>query len=269
VCGTGESFEADLLIGADGVDSVVRAHLYPHEGPAIGNGITMWRGLSRGLAYRDGRTMLVIGCNSTEKAVVYPITAPDPAGLCTINWVVESHTPGGEVPEVISPAVVTKLLAGWNHAEIDLRRMIEDCEEITTFPMIDRNPLPSWTRGRTVLIGDAAHPMYPTGSNGASQAVIDARVLAYYLAILPVDEALWAFDALRRPETSGLLAAHRRLEPDQLLYRVETLAPEGFEDIASVLSRAELDDIAATGRRVTGLSVQEINTMRSWSVSVG
>ncbi|MFV0132073.1 FAD-dependent monooxygenase [Streptomyces sp. HMX87] len=274
VAGGHAPYTCDLLIGADGINSAVRSAMYPREGPPLWNGICMWRGLSDEPPFLDGRTMVIIGCNSRVKAVVYPVSPPDASGRCTLNWVVETRGdggPGGAPPAdwdcEAAPGAVLPHLAGWRTPFLDLHGTIAAAPRVLRYPMIDRDPLPGWTDGRVVLLGDAAHPMYPTGSNGASQAIVDARVLAYQLAHHDdLDEALSRYDALRRPEATRLLAAHRRLEPDPLLHRVENLAPDGFSDIRQVLPDHRLADIRSCTREVTGVDAAGLNARSSWSV---
>ncbi|MEE1753176.1 FAD-dependent monooxygenase [Streptomyces sp. SP18CS02] len=306
--GDPEPISCDLLIGADGINSAVRAAMYPDEGPPLGNGICMWRGLSEGPPFLDGRTMVILGCNSRVKAVVYPVRPPDASGTSTLNWVVETRTigtPAGTVAPVtrrpstrttgprtfggapasrapapvadgstaaagwdsaVPPSTVLPHLEGWHVPFLDLRATVAAAPRVLRYPMIDRDPLPSWVDGRVVLLGDAAHPMYPTGSNGASQAIVDARVLAYLLAHHDPDEALARYDATRRPETTRLLAAHRRLEPDPLLHQVESLAPDGFRDIRDILPDHKLAEIRSCTRQVTGVDAAGLNARSSWNV---
>ncbi|MFE9258277.1 FAD-dependent monooxygenase [Streptomyces sp. NPDC006879] len=269
----------DLLIAADGVNSAARAVMHPHEGPPLGNGIWMWRGVSEGPPFLDGRTMVIFGCNSQVKAVVYAVSRPDTTGNCQLNWVVETHGDAGPAAGDTLPAAgewdqsapaeaVLAHLDDWRTGFLDLHAVVSAAPRILRYPMIDRDPLPSWVDGRTVLLGDAAHPMYPTGSNGASQAIVDARVLAYELAHCEVDEALSRYDALRRPQTTQLLAAHRRLEPDRLLHQVEMLAPDGFTDIRQVLPAHKLVDVRSCTRHVTGVDAAGLNARSSWNVPV-
>ncbi|MER7466701.1 flavin-dependent oxidoreductase [Streptomyces sp. NPDC097981] len=278
VAGRPGPFSCDLLIGADGINSAVRATMYPHEGPPLGNGICMWRGVTEGSAFLDGRTMVIVGCNARVKAVAYPVTPPDGSGRCLLNWVVESRTGdgldeedargGADWDRAAPPEEVLAHLRGWRSDFLDLHGIIAGAPRIGRYPMIDRDPLPGWTDDRVVLLGDAAHPLYPTGSNGASQAVVDARVLAYELAHHDVDEALSRYEAARRPQTTRLLAAHRRLEPDPVLRQVESLAPDGFLDIRHVLPEDSLDGIKSCTRQVTGVDATALNARSSWSVAV-
>ncbi|MFJ3201473.1 FAD-dependent monooxygenase [Streptomyces sp. NPDC086989] len=267
----------DLLIGADGINSAVRATMYPDEGPPLGNGICMWRGVTEGPPFLDGRTMVIIGCNARVKAVAYPVSRPGKGGRCLLNWVVESRTADGlgeddartaDWDRAVPPEEVLAHLHGWRSEFLDLHGIIAAAPRIGRYPMIDRDPLPAWTDGRVVLLGDAAHPLYPTGSNGASQAVVDARVLAYELAHHGIDEALARYEADRRPQTTRLLDAHRRLEPDPVLRQVEALAPDGFLDIRHVLPEDRLDGIKSCTRQVTGVDATALNARSSWSVAV-
>ncbi|MFD7631514.1 FAD-dependent monooxygenase [Streptomyces sp. NPDC059851] len=269
----------DLLIGADGINSTVRAAMYPDEGPPLRNGICMWRGITEAAPFLDGRTMVIIGCNSRVKAVAYAVSRPDEHGRCLINWVVESRTgddgdtdPARGGPDwerdTVPPETVLAHIDGWRSDFLDLRSVIAAAPRIARYPMIDRDPLPTWRDGRVVLLGDAAHPVYPTGSNGASQAVVDARVLAYELAHHDVDEALARYEAARLPQTTRLLAAHRRLEPDPVLREVEALAPNGFTDIRHVLPEDSLAGIRSCTLQVTGVDAEALNSRTSWSVAV-
>ncbi|TDU80115.1 flavin-dependent oxidoreductase [Streptomyces sp. KS 21] len=278
VAGRPGPFSCDLLVGADGINSAVRATMYPDEGPPLGNGISMWRGVTEGPPFLDGRTMVIVGCNARVKAVAYPVSRADGNGRCLLNWVVESRTDeglgeedargGADWDRAVPPQEVLVHLAGWRSDFLDLHGIIATAPRIGRYPMIDRDPLPAWTDGRVVLLGDAAHPLYPTGSNGASQAIVDARVLAYALAHHDVDEALARYEADRRPQTTLLLDAHRRLEPDPVLRQVEALAPNGFLDIRHVLPEDRLDGIKSCTRQVTGVDATALNARSSWSVAV-
>ncbi|MEV4195042.1 FAD-dependent monooxygenase [Streptomyces toxytricini] len=275
--GESEPIACDLLIGADGINSAVRATMYPDEGPPLRNGISMWRGVTEASPFLDARTMVIIGCNARVKAVVYPVTRPGPDGRCLLNWVVEARTAddpsaddprgGADWDRSVPADEVLAHLGGWRSDFLDLHAVVSAAPLIGRYPMIDRDPLPTWRDGRAVLLGDAAHPVYPTGSNGASQAIVDARVLAWALARHDVEQALARYEATRLPQTTRVLGAHRRLEPDPVLRQVEALAPDGFRDIRHVLPDDRLDDMRSCTRQVTGTDATALNERSSWSVT--
>jgi 5-methylphenazine-1-carboxylate 1-monooxygenase len=197
--------EADTLVGCDGIHSVMRQALFPHEGPPKWNGMTMWRAVNEGAPFLSGRTMLMVG-HFGRRMIVYPISQRhELEGKALINWVAECKN----APEQ------PMLMQDWEHTArlddvlepftsfvfefLDVPALIRGAATIYQSPMVDRDPLPTWNFGRVTLLGDAAHPMYPVGSNGASQAIIDARVLARELALQPsIEEAIAAYDAQRR-----------------------------------------------------------------------
>ena len=146
--------------------------------------------------------------------------------------------------------------------------LIRGAERVFEYPMVDRDPLPRWTEGRVTLLGDAAHPMYPIGPNGASQAILDARQLALQLARAgDVERGLAAYEAERRPPTAKLTLANRALGPDVILEEVHRRAPGGFTDLSAVISRAELETTAANYKRLAGFDPALLNARESWSVA--
>ena len=179
---------ADVLVGADGLYSGVRAQLHPGEPPPRWGGIMMWRGVVEGAPFLTGRTVAVAGANAALKFVAYPISRQaERRGRALINWVAEVMLPAsrldtadwdrtGRVEDVLP------WFADWKFGWLDVPALITGAPRILEYPMVDRDPLPSWGTGRVTLLGDAAHPMYPIGANGGSQAVVDARVLAWSLA---------------------------------------------------------------------------------------
>jgi 2-polyprenyl-6-methoxyphenol hydroxylase-like FAD-dependent oxidoreductase len=148
----------------------------------------------------------------------------------------------------------------WKFEWLDVPGLIRNCAHAYEYPLVDRDPIPQWTFGRVTLMGDAAHPMYPIGSNGASQAILDARVLAREtLAHGPTDAALLAYEAERRPATTDLVMLNRRNGPEQVMQLVEERAPNGYDVVTDVLSQQELEDIAANYKRVAGFQVEALN----------
>ena len=248
--------EGAALVGADGIHSTVRAALYPGEGPPSWTGTMLWRGATSWPVFADGRTMLIAG-GMRAKFVLYPIAADpaDPDRRLT-NWVVQARIADGQAPpprreDWSRPGDVADLLPFVERA-FDLSRLglLDPLELIRAsgifyeYPMCDRDPLPRWSHGRVTLLGDAAHPMYPVGSNGASQAVLDARALARHLAADPdVPAALAAYDQERRPATAEIVLTNRRGGPERVIDVLEERAPAGFDDLDAVASYAEREAI--------------------------
>ncbi|TDV54902.1 flavin-dependent oxidoreductase [Actinophytocola oryzae] len=265
-----ESVEADAVVGADGLHSAVRAQLHPDEGPPVGSGIRMWRGTAERAPFLGGATMIVAGTMAVAKFVAYPIT-PVRDGRTTVNWVAEVRTPGNEDADWTTVGRLDDVLphyADWRLGWLDLPELLRASDPILEYPMVDRDPLPHWGNGRITLAGDAAHPMYPIGSNGGSQAILDARVLARHLATAPdTATALARYETERREPTNRILLANRTLGPDRILRLVAERAPAGFEHVSEVLSEDELAEIGASYRHTTSMDVQVLNSRPSWSVS--
>lgn len=241
--------QGDLLVGADGVHSSVRAALYPDEGPPIWSGIMLWRGATRWPIWRDGRTMAIAGGN-VAKFVYYPIAVdPQSPDMRLTNWAVMART--GEagmgplrredwsrigVMEEVLPFVRNRLRLDF----VDPAAIIEATGSFYEYPNCDRDPLPRWSFGRVTLLGDAAHPMYPVGSNGASQAILDARCLATCLESGDtIEAALARYDNERRPATAEIVLANRRGGPEGVIDMIEARAPDGFDAIDEVASYEE------------------------------
>ncbi|WP_440071209.1 flavin-dependent oxidoreductase [Streptosporangium sp. OZ121] len=272
---TGEHLKetADVLVGADGIHSAVRARLHPGDGPLMWNGIRMWRGTAEGDPFLDGTTMIVAGSNLSAKFVVYPISRARARGRVLINWVAEVMTAEpGTVPAAdwSRPGRLEDVLPhfdGWRLPYLDVPALISGSERILEYPMVDKDPLPWWGAGRVTLLGDAAHPMYPVGANGGSQAVLDARVLARELAGATDPAAgLAAYEKERRTATTGLVLAHRELPMEKTIALVTERAPGGFDDIADVLTPKELAEMAAAQQRITDVDVSALNARSSWNV---
>jgi 2-polyprenyl-6-methoxyphenol hydroxylase-like FAD-dependent oxidoreductase len=258
--------EGALLIACDGIHSAVREKLYPQEGPPIWNGRILWRGITASDAFLSGRTMIMAG-HQTLKFVCYPISKePDSAGRYQINWVAERHMPPSyqwrreDYNRRAKREEFLPWFESWTFDWLDVPGLIRNCPLAYEYPLVDRDPLERWTFGRVTLLGDAAHPMYPIGSNGASQAILDARVLTReILAHGPTHEAMLAYEAERRPATSDLVMLNRRNGPEQVMQLVEERAPDGYKVVTDVLSLKELEDIAANYKRVAGFQVEALN----------
>jgi 5-methylphenazine-1-carboxylate 1-monooxygenase len=260
------SHDGALLIAADGIHSAIREKLYPNEGPPIWNGRILWRGITTSDAFLTGRTMIMAG-HEILKFVCYPISKePDASGKFQINWIAERHMPPTyqwrreDYNRTAKLEEFSPWFKDWKFDWLDVPGLIRNCPHAYEYPLVDRDPIPQWSFGRTTLMGDAAHPMYPVGSNGASQAILDARVITReILAQGPTPAALSAYEAERRPATTDLVMLNRRNGPEQVMQLVEERAPDGFGVVTDVLSLQELEDIAANYKRVAGFQVEGLN----------
>ncbi len=257
----------DVLIGADGIHSVVREKLYPNEGPPRWNGAILWRGAIDWPAFLTGRSMVVAG-GLNAKLVVYPIAEGSRPDQRLTNWaVVGKVKDGATVPpqkqDWSRPGRFEDLMPHLQRFRIpyvDARALIEATNEFWEYPMCDRDPLPRWSHGRVTLLGDAAHPMYPVGSNGASQAILDARFLADGLkdADHPV-HALWLYERNRLPATAEIVRMNRRGGPEGVIDAVEARAPDGFSNIDDVLSFEQRKAIVRGYASAAGFAREQVN----------
>ncbi|QKG20734.1 flavin-dependent oxidoreductase [Actinomadura verrucosospora] len=273
--GTAETVAADVLIGADGLHSTVRAQLYPDEAAPLWNGIRMWRGVTEGEPFLTGRTLAVAGSNATSKMVVYPISMrAERRGRALLNWVAEVKLADDRLDRSADWNRTGRLedvlphFADWKFDWLDIPALISGSEEILEYPMVDREPLDRWTFGRVTLLGDAAHPMYPIGSNGGSQAVVDARVLAYELArAADPGEGLAAYERERRETANAVVLACRDMPAERILRMVSERAPEGFDRIEDVLSEEELTTMTGAYRKTSFIDAEALNGRPSYSVA--
>ncbi|MFI0486093.1 flavin-dependent oxidoreductase [Actinomadura sp. 9N215] len=275
--GTAGTVAADVLVGADGLHSAVRAQLHPDEPPPLWNGIRMWRGVAEGDPFLSGRTLAVAGSNAAAKMVVYPISIQaERRGRALLNWVAEVRLPDGELDTTADWNRRGRLedvlphFADWTFDWLDVPAMLARSPEILEYPMVDRDPLGRWTSGRVTLLGDAAHPMYPIGSNGGSQAILDARVLAHELArAAGPAEGLAGYERARRETVNAIVLACRDMPADRILHAVSERAPHGFKAIEDVLTAEELETITGAYRRTSFDDVEALNTRPSYSASRG
>lgn len=261
---------ADVLIGADGIHSALRRQFYPDEGAPRWNGMMMWRGTSIAKPFLDGRTMVQAG-HRLAKFVVYPIAPPAADGTQLINWICDRRLREDGIGGGLSapsredwskPGQLADLLptfGSWRFPWLDVPGLIQDATQLFEWPMVDRDPLPRWRHGRITLLGDAAHPMYPIGSNGATQAILDAQCLAEQLSVpQSVESALDAYEAERLPMCAKIVEMNRQEGLDAILDLVEQRAPAGFERLEDVIDPAEIDSLvrrykAAAGHRLQSL----------------
>ena len=268
--GTSSTLRGDVLVGADGLYSAVRAQLHPGEPPPRWGGVIMWRGVVEGAPFLTGRTVAVAGTNAALKFVAYPISRQaERRGQALLNWVAEVMLPAGRLAGADWNRTgrvedVLPWFADWKFGWLDVPALITGAPRILEYPMVDRDPLPSWGAGRVTLLGDAAHPMYPIGANGGSQAVLDARILAWSLAreATPA-EGLAAYEAARLQTVNAIVLACRDMPADRLLQTVSTRAPHGFSRIEDVLSAAELAAFDHAYRATTLPDVAALNARPS------
>lgn len=241
--GTAAEQDAEALIGADGLHSAVRAELHPDGGPLLWSGVRMWRGTTKAAPFLTGRSAAIVSDGDAE-LIAYPIGRERINWVCLVRVAEPGPLPGdaawnraGRVADVLP------YYAHWALGWLDVPALLADCGEILEYPMADRDPLPSWGSGRVTLLGDAAHPMYPVGANGASQAIVDARVLAYELSGPDgVRPGLARYEAARRDATAAVVRANRAMHRD---------GGNGPRELARITD---------TYRRATGSEVEALNT---------
>ncbi len=254
---------SDLLIGADGINSVLRSQLYPLEGPPLYSENVLYRGTARMNNFLNGRSMAMIG-SLKQKMVVYPIDPkPDENGHFLINWVANVKRGKAEQMErdwnrEYNKEQLAKLYEAWKFDWLDVPAMIREATAVYEFPMSDRDPLEKWSFGRVSLLGDAAHPMYPIGSNGASQAILDADSLTENLKSNPDPiQALQIYDLERCPATAKVVLQNRAKGPDQIMDMMEEWFPKGFEK--QEIPHEKLAEVMDNYKKIAGFDVQSLN----------
>ena len=266
---TGDSVgsgRGDALIGADGIHSRVRKTLYPDEGPPRFTGITMWRGVTEQEPFLDGRTMILAG-NWHIRTVVYPISREATArGRSLINWVAEVRDESKtdwrweDWDRVGRKADFMPAFRDWRFDWLDVPRLFRAAETVFEFPMADRDPLAQWSFGRVTLLGDAAHPMYPSGSNGAAQAILDAGALTRALQAQPsVQCALRTYQAERLKPTAEVVLLNREFAAEHVLRLVDERCPPDCENIRDYVPLAEMEELSQRYQRIAGFDRNSVN----------
>lgn len=255
--------EADLVIACDGVNSAVRRQFYPDEKPAFA-GINTWRGVTVHKPILTGKSYLRIGSIDTGKMVIYPIVDDvDGHGNQLVNWVAEIRSADMGMNDWNRPGRLEDFLPvyrDWKFDWLDVPALIAGAREILEYPMVDKDPVPRWTFGRVTFLGDAAHPMYPRGSNGSAQALLDAAVLARLLAdgSDPL-AALQRYEAERLPATARVVETNRTVPPDFIIMKADALSggqpfPGTIDDL---VSQEELQRISEDYQRVAGFALDK------------
>jgi 2-polyprenyl-6-methoxyphenol hydroxylase-like FAD-dependent oxidoreductase len=258
-----DSVRSRVVIACDGISSAVRRRFYPDEEVAFA-GINTWRGVTRRKPILDGRTYLRIGSIRTGKMVIYPIVdAVDAEGNQLINWMAEIQRDAPVKNDWNKPGRLEDFVAiyeDWRFDWLDVNELIRTADQILEYPMVDKEPVERWTFGRVTFAGDAAHPMYPRGSNGAAQAAVDARTLADCLqAADDPRTALVEYEKLRRETTTRIVRTNRAHPPDIINIKVEELVGDRpFDDLDRYITQDELRALSDNYKRIAGFAVADV-----------
>ena len=262
----GSTMPASILIGADGIHSAVRAQMHPDQPPIHWGGAVMWRGTVRAKPLRTGSSFVGLGTHQ-HRMVIYPISEPDEDGLALINWIAEvtmdsssGWSQDGWFREVTLDEFAHHF-KDFRYDWLDVPKMLQSADCAYENPMIDRDPVSTWVQGNVVLIGDAAHPMYPTGSNGASQAIVDARVLGAQMVSLGVTrEAIESFDKELCDPISQVVLRNRGAGPFGLLNILDERCGGHFDNIDDVISEDERSEFMAKYKAAAGFAMDRLNS---------
>ncbi len=258
--------DARLLIGADGLHSAVRARMFPGDGGPRWGGKVLWRGVAQAPPIRSGSAFLVVG-NSQQRFATFPISVPDPdTGLQTQNWIAEQtfdRRRGWRRADWNTRVSIDEFIGDfedWQFDWLDVPALVRSSAIVFEYPMVDRDPVGHWVHGSVALIGDAAHPMYPIGSNGASQAIVDARVLgAAFIEHGVGSDALRAYEATRLDAMSALVIRNRDAGPFSVLSLVDERCGGVFDDIDDIVPRAEISRMMTNYKTAAGVAIDELN----------
>ena len=252
--------QAQIAVACDGVNSVVRAQMHPQDALCFA-GINTWRGVTVHPPILTGKSYLRIGTVEVGKMVIYPIIDNvDGKGNQLINWVAELQKPNAAMNDWNrpgDPAVCAEIFKDWTFDFLNVPELILKADKVFEYPMVDKNALPFWTQGRVTLMGDAAHPMYPRGSNGSAQALIDARTLADQLAQhTDPKEALKAYEVLRLTPTAKVVETNRNVPPDFIIMKAQELSGgKPFRHIDDLITQDELRQISDHYKTVAGFAL--------------
>jgi 2-polyprenyl-6-methoxyphenol hydroxylase-like FAD-dependent oxidoreductase len=262
-----DSVQADVAIACDGINSAIRKQFYPDDKVAF-SGINTWRGVTRRKPINGGRTYMRVGSINTGKMVIYPIVDDiDGQGNQLINWMAEIKRDTTLQNDWNKPGDLADffpIYESWRFDWLDVAQMIRDAEQILEYPMVDKDPVSQWTFGRVTLAGDAAHPMYPRGSNGAAQAAIDARTLADCLRNdADPRNALKAYEAARMEPAAQVVRTNREQPPDFINIKVEELVGDKpFDNLDKYITQGELRTLSDNYKRIAGFALSDVGGNR-------
>ncbi|KQY98207.1 monooxygenase [Pseudolabrys sp. Root1462] len=262
-----EPVRADVVVACEGINSPIRKQFYPDD-KVVFTGINTWRGVTRRKPILDGRTYMRVGSINTGKIVIYPIVDNvDGEGNQLINWMAEIKRDDARAQNDWNKpgnlADFFPIYESWRFDWLDVAQMIRDADQILEYPMVDKDPIAQWTFGRVTLAGDAAHPMYPRGSNGGAQAVIDARTLAECLAnATTAPAALKAYEAARAEPAAQVVRTNRAQPPDFINIKVEELVGDRpFDNLDDYISQNELKALSDSYKRVAGFALADVGRL--------
>jgi 2-polyprenyl-6-methoxyphenol hydroxylase-like FAD-dependent oxidoreductase len=259
----GKSVRGRAAIACDGINSVIRKQFFPDEGEPRYSGVNMWRGVTRWKPILSGASMTRAGWLSHGKMVIYPIREAGSDGLQLVNWVAEIETPNYRRRDWNRPGSLDDFIgafADWHFDWLDVPAFIRAADSVLEFPMVDQDPLPRWSFGRVTLLGDAAHPMVPRGSNGAGQAILDTRAMTS--ALLANDDPVAAFAAYEKERleaTTRVVLTNRTNPPDAILREVfQRTNDRPFKAIGDVISHDELVALSDSYKQIAGFSKEAL-----------
>jgi 2-polyprenyl-6-methoxyphenol hydroxylase-like FAD-dependent oxidoreductase len=258
-----DDVRADVVIDCEGVNSAIRRQFYPDD-KIVFSGINTWRGVTRRKPINGGRTYMRVGSINTGKMVIYPIVDNiDGDGNQMINWMAEIKRDTAVQNDWNKPGDLADffpIYESWRFDWLDVAQMIRDADQILEYPMVDKDPIAKWTFGRVTLAGDAAHPMYPRGSNGAAQAAIDARTLADMLVKnADARDALKAYEDARAKPAAKVVETNRSTPPDFINIKVEELVGDRpFDNLDKYISQDELRALSENYKRIAGFALSDV-----------
>jgi len=259
--------KGSLLVAADGLHSTIRAQMHPDQPPINWGGAVMWRGTTKAVPIRSGASFVGLGTHQ-QRIVFYPISPADPeTGLAVINWIAEvtmDNSKGWTHGDWNKKAELSDFIhyfEDWDYDWVDIQGMLRGAEDVYEYPMIDRDPVHTWVDDNVALMGDAAHVMYPTGSNGASQAIVDARILgAAFVEHGVSTAALHAYNEQLCESISAVVLRNRGAGPFAILNELDKRCGGIFDNIDDVFPEAERLEMMSSYKTAAGFAIDSLNS---------